>query len=37
LAWITAEETSRYNFPAADARVLDRLRQNWQELAHFNV
>jgi 8-oxo-dGTP diphosphatase len=35
LAWITAEELSRYSFPAADARLLLRLRQNWGELAHF--
>ena len=26
-AWITREELSRYEFPAADARLLERLRQ----------
>ena len=35
LAWITAEELRRYSFPAADARLLERLRQDWGQLAHF--
>jgi mutator protein MutT len=35
LAWVTAEELSHYDFPAADARLLNRLRENWAELAHF--
>jgi mutator protein MutT len=27
IAWVRAEELARYDFPAADARLLDRLRQ----------
>ena len=27
-AWITREELSRYEFPAADARLLERLRES---------
>ena len=35
LAWVVAQDLARYSFPAADARLLDRLRQNWARLAHF--
>ena len=35
LAWVAAEELARYSFPAADARLLDRLRENWGELVQF--
>lgn len=28
LAWVTATELHRYDFPAADARLLERLRDN---------
>ena len=33
LAWITAEELSAYEFPAADLRILARLREAWVSLA----
>jgi 8-oxo-dGTP diphosphatase len=32
LAWITAEDLSHYQFPAADARLLERLRRDWRNL-----
>ncbi len=35
LAWVTAEELCRYEFPAADKRLLERLRQEWGDLAVF--
>jgi len=35
LAWVTAADLFNYEFPAADARLLDRLRGNWRELARF--
>jgi 8-oxo-dGTP diphosphatase len=33
LAWITAQDLDRYEFPAADARLLGRLRLDWEKLA----
>jgi mutator protein MutT len=36
LAWIAPGDLSRYDFPAADQRLLERLRQRWQELANFS-
>jgi mutator protein MutT len=35
LAWVTAEELPAYSFPAADSRLLNRLRENWGGLAQF--
>jgi len=32
LAWITADQLEAYEFPAADARILARLREDWEEL-----
>ena len=33
LAWITQEEICQYEFPAADARLLEKLRAKWGEWA----
>lgn len=33
LAWITWEEISQYEFPAADERLLEKLRGHWGEWA----
>jgi len=33
LAWIDAEQLGQYAFPAADARLLTRLREQWATLA----
>jgi 8-oxo-dGTP diphosphatase len=33
LAWITREEISQYEFPAADVRLLEKLRLHWGEWA----
>ena len=33
VAWINREEISRYEFPAADARLLEKLRHHWSEWA----
>ncbi len=35
LAWITREELDRYEFPAADVRLLAKLRSHWPEWAAF--
>jgi mutator protein MutT len=35
LAWITREELDRYEFPAADVRLLKKLRSHWTEWAAF--
>jgi 8-oxo-dGTP diphosphatase len=35
LAWITPEELGRYEFPAADIRLLEKLRSNWPQWAAF--
>jgi mutator protein MutT len=35
LAWITSEDLAGYSFPAADARLLQRLRQNWGAWSRF--
>jgi 8-oxo-dGTP diphosphatase len=35
LVWITREELSKYEFPAADVRVLQKLRSHWVEWAAF--
>jgi len=32
LAWISADEISQYEFPAADARLLARLHSDWLDL-----
>ncbi len=37
LAWIDAAQLSQYDFPAADARLLARLRENWMTLAGVSV
>jgi mutator protein MutT len=34
-AWITMEQLSDYSFPAADKRLLEKLRANWRQLAQF--
>lgn len=34
--WISEEELGRYEFPAADARLLEKLRRNWRAWAEFN-
>jgi len=36
-AWIGPEQLANYPFPAADARLLEKLRTNWQEMAQFPV
>lgn len=33
IAWINREEISKYEFPAADARLLEKLRHHWSEWA----
>jgi 8-oxo-dGTP diphosphatase len=33
VAWITAEDLGKYEFPAADERLLERLRKDWRQLA----
>jgi 8-oxo-dGTP diphosphatase len=35
LAWITREELGQFHFPAADVRLLDKLRSHWNEWAAF--
>lgn len=35
LAWIGPEQLAAYPFPAADARLLDKLRADWPRLAAF--
>jgi len=35
LAWITREELGQYEFPAADVRLLEKLRSHWAEWAAF--
>jgi mutator protein MutT len=37
LAWVEAGQLERYEFPAADARLLARLRQEWAALAEGGV
>jgi 8-oxo-dGTP diphosphatase len=32
LAWISAHEIFQYEFPAADSRLLERLRSDWPQL-----
>jgi mutator protein MutT len=34
LAWITLDEIGQYEFPAADARLLSRLRSDWDQLVY---
>jgi 8-oxo-dGTP diphosphatase len=34
-AWITREEIGQYEFPAADVRLLEKLRSQWAELSGF--
>jgi 8-oxo-dGTP diphosphatase len=33
LAWVTSEELRNYQFPAADARLIEKLRSRWDEWA----
>lgn len=33
LAWITREELGQYEFPAADVRLLEKLRSHWADWA----
>jgi len=33
LAWVTPERLAAFNFPAADARLLKKLRSNWEQWA----
>ena len=33
VAWVTAGDLANYQFPAADSRLLERLRANWREWA----
>ncbi|HEY3863633.1 MAG TPA: 8-oxo-dGTP diphosphatase MutT [Verrucomicrobiae bacterium] len=35
LAWIGAEQLADYDFPAADARLLQRLRAEWAVMSMF--
>ena len=35
LAWIGPEQLSDYPFPAADARLLEKLRAKWRRMAQF--
>ena len=35
VAWIALEEIGRYEFPAADVRVLEKLRLNWTKWSKF--
>jgi len=35
LAWIAREELGQYEFPAADVRLLEKLRSHWPEWAAF--
>jgi 8-oxo-dGTP diphosphatase len=35
LAWVTSEELCHHQFPAADARLLQKLRSHWNEWAAF--
>ncbi len=35
LAWIAREELDQYEFPAADVRLLEKLRSQWPEWAAF--
>jgi hypothetical protein len=35
LAWITPERLADFHFPAADARLLNKLRSNWEQWAEF--
>jgi 8-oxo-dGTP diphosphatase len=32
-AWITKEDLARYSFPPADARLLEKVRDQWADLA----
>jgi hypothetical protein len=34
-AWIGPAELPDYAFPAADARLLEKLRANWRQMAQF--
>jgi 8-oxo-dGTP diphosphatase len=34
-AWIAPEQLSAYQFPAADARLLEKLQAGWREMAEF--
>jgi mutator protein MutT len=34
-AWIGPEQMPDYKFPAADARLLEKLRSGWQQLSSF--
>jgi len=36
-AWIGPEQVSAYPFPAADARLLEKLRSEWWKMASFPV
>jgi 8-oxo-dGTP diphosphatase len=36
LAWIGPEQLADYQFPAADARLLTKLRSEWLKMAHFS-
>jgi 8-oxo-dGTP diphosphatase len=35
-AWIGPEQLANYQFPAADARLLEKLRTAWQQMADFS-
>jgi 8-oxo-dGTP diphosphatase len=35
IAWITEDQLPRYEFPAADLRVLEKLRKNWRVWSKF--
>jgi mutator protein MutT len=37
LAWVTPESLAEFRFPAADARLLKKLRANWEQWADFSV
>ncbi len=36
-AWIGPEQLPDYKFPAADARLLEKLRSGWRQLSEFPV
>ncbi len=36
-AWIEAAQLSDYAFPDADARLLDKIRHDWERLATFSA
>jgi len=35
LAWIESAQLAGYSFPAADARLLEKLRSEWRQLSEF--